>query len=201
MTLVIATGKTWTPGETATPTKLNLTGVPAITAALGIFVGRKTASGPGPIEELTPAEARAEMGIATSLLNSNLATSIAVTQAGALSGDLVFNAANAPTVTLTPGTWLLLGSVAGRITAGSDDVWAQFYNATDGVAFGGGSSDQCSAGGGSERGTLNVVGVITVPAATNKAIYFKVFRAGATTLDVGSAAGPSGFMQAIKLYT
>lgn len=200
MALTVTTGKTFAAGETVTPTKLNLLGVPAIALVAGKFAGRKTASGDGALEEMTPAEARAEMGIATSLLNSNLAASIGITLAGALGGDVIFNAANAPTVQLTAGTWLLIGSVAARTSDVADAMWAQFWNATDAAAFGGGAAVN-EDGASLTRQSLHVVGIVTV--AANKDIYFKVFRAGASTLDIGMAApnGPAGFIQAIKLYS
>jgi hypothetical protein len=42
-------------------------------------------------------------------------------------------------------------------------------------------------------------GIITVASGT-KVIYFKCFRAGSSTLDIGAGVGPSGFIQAVQLY-
>jgi len=142
------------------------------------------------------ATARANLKVLGLSLASNLAGAINVTLAGALGGDVVFNAVGAPTVDLTAGTWLLAGSVGARTSDVNDTIWAQFWNANDGVAFGGGAAQ--SVGAALDRQDLDVVGIITV--ASNKTIYFKVFRAGASTLDVGSAPnGPAGFIQALRL--
>lgn len=128
--------------------------------------------------------------------NSNLSSSSGVTHTGSLGGDLVFNTTNAPTVDLTPGTWLLVGGVAARTNDNTDQVWAQFWNSTDGSAFGGGPAVESNVGA-LTRKTLPVMGVITV--TSTKTIYFKLFRAGSSTLDVGNAAGPAGFIQALRL--
>jgi hypothetical protein len=145
----------------------------------------------------TASGARTNLGVLGSNLNSNLAASIAVTQtAGSAGVDLVFNTANAPTVTLTAGTWLLIGSVAGRTSDIADTINAQFWNDTDSAAFGGGASQLIVD---FARADLSCVGVITV--ASNKVIYFKVFRTAASTLDLGSStpSGPAGFIQAVRL--
>jgi hypothetical protein len=138
------------------------------------------------------------LGILGSNLNSNLAASAGVTQtAGSAGVDLVFNAVNAPTVTLTAGTWLLIGSVAARTNDIVDAISVQFWNNTDSVAFGGGAAQFVEAD--LPRTDLGCVGVTTV--AANKVIYFKVFRTAASTLDVGSStpSGPAGFIQAVRL--
>lgn len=142
-------------------------------------------------------DARTNLGILGSNLNSNLASSVGITQAGALGGDVIFNSLNAPTVTITAGTWLLIGSVAARTSDTADTLWAQFWNSTDSAAFGGGAAQYTNL----TRGDLGCTGVVTV--AGSKVIYFKVFRSGSSTLDVGSSSpsGPSGFIQAIRLTT
>lgn len=64
MTLVIARGQAASAGETWTPTKQNNSTVPTISVDTQTIVGRNTA-GTGSIEELTPAQARAILGLAT----------------------------------------------------------------------------------------------------------------------------------------
>ena len=147
----------------------------------------------------TKAGALTALGLLQSNLNSNLSTASAVTQSGTLGADKVFDTPNAPTVSLTAGTWLVTGSVGCRTSDNSDNVWAQFYNNTDAAAFGGGCSIDSNVTDGLYRRSLSVSGIITVASGT-KVIYFKCFRAGSSTLDIGAGVGPSGFIQAVQLY-
>lgn len=191
MPLSFSTGKTFSNGETVTPSKINqAVNQQTYTGELEVAKGGTGAS--------TASGARTNLNIFGSNLNSTLASAINVTQAGSLGGDLVFTATNAPTVSLTTGTWLVIGSVVARTSDNTDAVWAQFYNNTDGTAFGGSGAVDSNISA-LLRKPISVVGLITVASGT-KVIYFKVFRAGSSTLDVGSAIGPAGFIQAVKLY-
>src|SRR3954468_699630 len=64
MSLTIVSGYTVSSGEVWTPTKHNLSTTIAIQQATATLTGRTTA-GTGTIEELTPAQARAILGLAT----------------------------------------------------------------------------------------------------------------------------------------
>jgi hypothetical protein len=193
------TGSTLASGVTAssltslgTITSINVTG--------GSIVGiTDLAIADGGTGASTKAGALTALGLLQSNLNSNLSTASAVTQSGTLGADKVFDTPNAPTVSLTAGTWLVTGSVGCRTSDNSDNVWAQFYNNTDAAAFGGGCSIDSNVTDGLYRRSLSVSGIITVASGT-KVIYFKCFRAGSSTLDIGAGAGPSGFIQAVQLY-
>jgi hypothetical protein len=192
------TGSTLASGVTAssltslgTITSINVTG--------GSIVGiTDLAIADGGTGASTKAGALTALGLLQSNLNSNLSTASAVTQSGTLGADKVFDTPNAPTVSLTAGTWLVTGSVGCRTSDNSDNVWAQFYNNTDAAAFGGGCSIDSNVTDGLYRRSLSVSGIITVASGT-KVIYFKCFRAGSSTLDIGAAVGPSGFIQAVQL--
>jgi hypothetical protein len=193
------TGSTLASGVTAssltslgTITSINVTG--------GSIVGiTDLAIADGGTGASTKAGALTALGLLQSNLNSNLSTASAVTQSGTLGADKVFDTPNAPTVSLTAGTWLVTGSVGCRTSDNSDNVWAQFYNNTDAAAFGGGCSIDSNVTDGLYRRSLSVSGIITVASGT-KVIYFKCFRAGSSTLDIGAGVGPSGFIQAVQLY-
>jgi hypothetical protein len=193
------TGSTLASGVTAssltslgTITSINVTG--------GSIVGiTDLAIADGGTGASTKAGALTALGLLQSNLNSNLSTASAVTQSGTLGADKVFDTPNAPTVSLTAGTWLVTGSVGCRTSDNTDNVWAQFYNNTDAAAFGGGCSIDSNVTDGLYRRSLSVSGIITVASGT-KVIYFKCFRAGSSTLDIGAGVGPSGFIQAVQLY-
>lgn len=131
------------------------------------------------------------------VIESVLATSIGVTQSDSSAGDpLIFNTSNAPTVSLTEGTWTLNGGVSVRTSDGNDAIWAQFYDNTNSVAFGGGpavSNEQ-------KRLPISVTGTIVVAAGATIVIYFKVFTI-TYTLDIGSStpSGPAGFISAVRV--
>lgn len=144
------------------------------------------------------ATARSNLGLLGSNLNSNLAASIGITLAGTTGADRVFNAVNAPTVQLTAGTWLVIGSVCARTSDITDHISAVFHNSTDTADFGGGASRESNSGV-LLRLSLHAVGVVTV--ADTKDIHFKVKRVGASTLDLGNPIAPAGFIQAIRLTT
>ncbi len=213
MAITITEGFTWASGNTVTPTRLN-TAIRSIAISLATdkLLGRVTA-GTGAVEEVTctdQAQAllddtdaetmRTTLGLLGSNLESNLANSIGVTQAGSAGADQVFNTPNAPTVDLTVGTWLVLGSLAIRTSDVSDHVWAQFYNSTDATAFGGSAGIDSHTTDGLYRRNLSVVGFIVVASGT-KTIYFKGFRAGSGSLDLGNGTGPAGKIIAIRLNT
>jgi|GEM_PF-3876230 len=128
-------------------------------------------------------------------VESSLADAINVTKEGGGSGaDVVFDAQRAPYVELTEGKWILSGGVTARTSDAADTVWAQFYDDTDDVAFGGGPAVHEAQ----TRTGLNVSGTITIPAGETHVVRFKVF-CEAQQLDVGSAEGPSGHIIAHRI--
>lgn len=132
-----------------------------------------------------------------SVLESTLATSISVTKPGGSPGAaVIFDSSGAPTVTLTAGTWALNGGVTVRTSDTADAVWAQFYDNTNAVAFGGGPAVYSEL----KRLPVSVTGTITVAAAATIVIYFKVITI-TNTLDVGSStpSGPAGFISAVRI--
>ncbi len=197
---ISAGGPSWNSGGTVTATAFSgpLTGdVTGNVNGTSTNVTGTVAIANGGTAATTASAARTSLGILGSNLNSNLSASAGVTQTGSSGSDLVFDTSNAPTVTLTSGTWLLIGSVAARTSDVADAISAQFWNNTDSAAFGGGAAQFVETD--LPRTDLGCVGVTTVTAS--KVIYFKVFRTNASTLDVGSStpSGPSGFIQAIRL--
>lgn len=119
-----------------------------------------------------------------------------VTKTGSNGDSVVFDSVDAPTVTLTEGKWVLSGSVTLRTSDVDDTVWAQFYNNTDGVAFGGGAAVYQQQ----QRTPVAVNGVITVPDGETKVIYFQAHVADTNDLDVGSAPdGPAGYIVATRI--
>ena len=179
-------------GTPASGVATNITGLPlssGVTGTLPVANGGTAAT--------TASGARTALGILGSNLNSDLASSVGVTQSGSLGADVVFNTTNAPTISITAGTWLVIGNVAARTSDTADTIWAQFRNSTDSSDFGGSAAQYQNL----TREDLSLAGVITVTGT--KTIYMKVFRSGSTTLDVGSStpSGPSGFIQAVRLTT
>ena len=121
-------------------------------------------------------------------------TGLSVTQGGSPGANVIFTAANCPSVVLPIGVWQVSGSVTARTSDSTDTIWAQFYDGSS--AFGGGACKQEASIG--ERFELPVSGRIAVTSGT-KTINFKVFRAASTSLDVGSPAGPSGYLAAVRI--
>jgi hypothetical protein len=121
-------------------------------------------------------------------------TGLSVTQGGSPGANVIFTAANCPSVVLPIGVWQVNGSVTARTSDSIDTIWAQFYDGSS--AFGGGACKQEATVG--ERFELPVSGRIAVTSGT-KTINFKVFRAASTSLDVGSPAGPSGYLAAVRI--
>lgn len=153
-------------------------------AALTAGYGTTITNGSGTI---TPA-------VSLTVVNSDLEASRGITQAGSLSGDVVFSATGAPSVYLDAGKWFLTGNITVRTSDSQDEIYAQFYDVDDAAAFGGSSVVASAITG---RSSLAVSGAITL--AVGHTIRFKVFRVGASILDVGAGNGPSGWIQAIRI--
>jgi hypothetical protein len=131
----------------------------------------------------------------SAIIESNLTLSVNVTKPGATAGAaVVFDSANAPSVTLTEGTWILNGGVTARTSDTADKIWAQFYNVTAAAPFGGGPVSYNNL----QREGLIVNGSLTVAAGTTRVVCFKVF-VDTHTLDVGAALGPSGYIIAHRI--
>lgn len=138
--------------------------------------------------------ARTALGIFASVLSD---TKAATTHTGVAGADLVYTAG--PQLTLTAGTWLVIGGCPARTNDAGDSIWLRFRNATDGTDFGAGAAVDTGPDL-AIRHPLLCTGVVTV--AANKLIYLKAFRVGATTLDLGTAnAGANaGHLLALRLY-
>lgn len=130
-------------------------------------------------------------------MESSLAASFGVVQAGTTGTAMVFTNTGAPTMTLTEGTWYLNGSVTARTSDIADSFWATFYDNTDTVQFGGSGAEYSD----NTREEISVSGFITIPAGESHVIYFALYPVGASTLDAGSASpdGPAGYMSAIRI--
>jgi hypothetical protein len=147
--------------------------------ALGISAFVKTL-----LDDADAAAARTTLGAAPSLSTlQSLVT--AVNQTGSVGAALVFNTAGAPTVQLTAGTWLVLGTVCVRESAGvSTEVKLEFSDIAGANVFGGGASLQPNN---AERQPATVLGVKVVASGTFD-VYFKgTPTAGTAQLNFGSA--------------
>ena len=120
-----------------------------------------------------------------------------VNQTGASTGTaMVFNTAGAPTVTLTAGKWLVVGTVASRM---SDVAGAAGFRFSDSAAanfFGAGCAPALST----TRGQVTVQGYKDVTSGTFD-VFFHAIPVAGSTINLGEATGISyaGTITAIKL--
>ena len=142
----------------------------------------------------TKGAARTSLGVASAYLESIVTN---VNQTGASTGTaMVFNTAGAPTVTLTAGKWLVVGTVASRM---SDVAGAAGFRFSDSAAanfFGAGCAPALST----TRGQVTVQGYKDVTSGTFSVFFYAIPVAG-STINLGEATGISyaGTITAIKL--
>lgn len=131
----------------------------------------------------------------SSTLNSDLALSSGVYKESASANELVFDSANAPSVTLTTGTWLLSGTCSVQAYVDNVPLWLRFWNNTDSAAFGGGATGLPHT----TITSMSANGVYTV-ASGSKVIYFKLYSSGSpAALRVGNTASYAGYIQAVRI--
>lgn len=138
----------------------------------------------------TAADARASLGILGSTLSSSVT-------AVSTSGGSPVTFSNGPTVTLTAGTWLCMGTVAAQLSLAPNVLWAVFRNTTDNVDFGAGATYESDNT--AERHLLACNAVVTVTA--NTAVYLRVYSSAGNPIVVGTSTASSiaGQILAVRL--
>lgn len=122
-----------------------------------------------------------------------------VNQTGVLSGNLIFNTAGAPALSLPAGTWLITGFTSMKNNSVTDAGWLRLYDNTAAAAFGGGFSIETNT---TSFLGVSCAGVLTFSGA-NRTVYLAGFRNGGSTLVMGIAAAasaaPCGYLVAVRI--
>jgi trimeric autotransporter adhesin len=138
--------------------------------------------------------ARTSLGVASAYLESIVTN---VNQTGVATGTaMVFNTAGAPTVTLTAGKWLVVGTVAARMSDVAGAAGIRFSDNAGSSFFGAGCAPELST----TRGQVTVQGYKDVTSGTFDVFFYATPIAG-STINLGEATGTSyaGAITAIKL--
>jgi hypothetical protein len=213
MSITVASGYTHLSGGLVTPARLNtaITGL-TISAAASKLLGTTvagaiseidyTAAGLAMLQAADLAAQKTLLGIGPgSAVESDVTAALGISKsssiAGGSSGSVVFDSANAPSVALTAGTWVLTGAVT--MTMGTANYMrGAFYNLTDSAEFGG------SPGVSMSTAPIPVSGKITVASGTKTIVfkgYFKNISGGALNGVMGQTEStmPAGYIVAQKL--
>lgn len=122
----------------------------------------------------------------------------AVNQTGVAPGTgMVFNTLNAPRLTLTPGKWLVIGTVAARMSDIPGACGFRFSD-TGGINFfGAGVAPNLTT----ERSAVTLIGFKQVAAATTFDVFFYAIPQPGSTVNLGEATGISyaGNLLALRL--
>lgn len=130
MSLTIASGYTVSSGEVWTPTKHNLSTTIAIQQATATITGRTTA-GTGSIEELSPTQARAILGLAT----TDTPTLAGLVLTGGLNGVAIGNTTPS-TVAATTLSTSGSGTVLSTTQTATDARWNMLMTGNTNLALG-----------------------------------------------------------------
>lgn len=125
-------------------------------------------------------------------------TAVNVTKTGSGNGvAVVFNAVGAPTLQLTEGKWLVIGTVSLRMNNVSGPCGLRFSDNAGANHFGAGSAPEL----GLTRGQATVMGYKHVTAGLTFDLFFHGVPAAPCTLDFGEATGIAyaGAITAVKL--
>lgn len=193
MSLTLTPGYSFSNGEKVTPTKSNL----AITGA-GYTGSLEVAK--GGTGATTAAAARTSLGLgamATNTLSVLEDTATNVNQTGEGTGTaLVFNTDGAPTVTLTAGKWLVIGTVAARMSDTGGAASIRFSNSAGSTIFGGGAAPELAT----VRSPVSVFGYKDVPSGTFDVYFYGLPETG-STINLGETTGAAyaGTLTAVRL--
>lgn len=221
MALTIAPGYTQLSGGLVTPSRMNtaITGIVISMAATKLLgttgagaageIGY-TAAGLAMLQAADVAAQQTLLGIGVGAkVESDIALAKGIQKAtGVASGTsaaISFDTANAPSVALTAGTWLVSGTVA-ISTSYTTPSYACFYNSTDAVEFGSSGAILGSGASPAFVAVVPVFGVITVAAGT-KTIIFRGHtkntnaNPGAFTYGTADVDTPAGYIVATKLFS
>lgn len=142
----------------------------------------------------TKSAARTSLGVASAYVESIVTN---VNQTGASTGTaMVFNTPGAPTVTLTAGKWLVVGTVAARMSDVAGAAGFRFGDNFGSNLFGAGCAPELST----TRGQVTVQGYKDVTSGTFSVFFYAIPVAG-STINLGETTGVSyaGTITAIKL--
>jgi len=142
----------------------------------------------------TKSAARTSLGVASAYVESIVTN---VNQTGAATGTaMVFNTSGAPTVTLTAGKWLVVGTVAARMSDVAGAAGFRFGDNFGSNLFGAGCAPELST----TRGQVTVQGYKDVTSGTFSVFFYAIPVAG-STINLGETTGVSyaGTITAIKL--
>jgi hypothetical protein len=189
------TGSTLASGVTAssltslgTITSINVTG--------GSIVGiTDLAIADGGTGASTASAARTSLGVASAYRESIVT---GVNQTGTVSTAMVFNTAGAPTVNLTVGKWLVVGTVAARCSdvSGGGAVGFRFSDNSGASFFGAGCAPELTT----SRTQVTVQGYKDVTSGSFD-VFFHATPQTLSTVNLGEATGISyaGVITAVKL--
>lgn len=136
-------------------------------------------------------------GMATNTLGNLETSAVNIGQTGSGTGTgLVFNTSGAPTIQLTAGKWLVIGTVAARMTDTAGACGFRFSDTAGATFWGFGVAPYLST----TRSAVTVHGYINVLSGTQN-IYFYAIPQGGSTVALGEATGISyaGTFTAVKL--
>ena len=142
----------------------------------------------------TKSAARTSLGVASAYVESIVTNQ---NQTGVATGTaMVFNTPGAPTVTLTAGKWLVVGTVAARMSDVAGAAGFRFSDNFGSNFFGAGCAPALST----TRGQVTVQGYKDVTSGTFDVFFYAVPQAG-STINLGETTGISyaGTITAIKL--
>ena len=154
----------------------------------GVIVERQTG------DTISTGDAKVDAGLFGNFIESSNTGSIV---AGTTGADLIYDFSSACSLTLSVGTWLLMGSLTARTNDVDDEIFAGFRDVTNNVDFGKGSSVKTA--GLDTLFPLPAFGYLVVVSGT-PVIRLKAFRYLSSTLELGTVNGISGAMRGIKLF-
>lgn len=166
-----------------------------VTTSAQTFAGKKTLDGGALIKGATDGVAIAAgyVGEKVISLGSN-----GVNKTGLNGAPVIFDTANAPSLSLGAGTWLIIGNVGLTTTNVSDNVFLTIYNNTDSAIIGYGGTASTTV---NYESNLTAMAIFTHSSITSKTIYLRGDRNGGSILKIGTAGAAcvSGYLIAVRI--